>query len=93
MCTFTGDGRVNEHLGLMALHTVFTREHQRIEHILHLINPHWHGERLYQETRRIVIAIWQRIVYGEYLPLLLGKELMDRAGLSLVKRGYSDGRS
>lgn len=34
-----GDGRVNEHIGLIAVHTLFHRAHNYIEEILHSINP------------------------------------------------------
>lgn len=51
---FVGDGRVNEHIGLIATHTVFHREHNRIEEGLHQLNPHWGGERLFQVDRQLV---------------------------------------
>ena len=43
-----GDGRVNEQFGLMAMHTLFVREHNTIEAKLKEVNPHWDGETLYQ---------------------------------------------
>ncbi|CAH1777105.1 unnamed protein product [Owenia fusiformis] len=71
-CFKAGDTRNSEWVGLTTLHIVYAREHNRIEQRLHDINPHWDGERLYQESRRILGAIWQHQVYMEYLPLVLG---------------------
>lgn len=56
---FTGDSRANEHLGMIALHTVFLREHNRLVKELHLLNHHWSPDTLYQEARKIVGAIHQ----------------------------------
>ena len=53
---FTGDGRVNEFLGLTAMHTLYSREHNRLEAGLQAINPHWDGDKLYHETRNIIAA-------------------------------------
>ncbi|XP_067657302.1 peroxidase-like isoform X2 [Haliotis asinina] len=75
-CLLAGDKRLNEHPGLSVLHTIFLREHNRIAIELSLINPHWDDERLYQEARKIVAAQMQVITYWEWLPLLLGSDLM-----------------
>lgn len=56
---FTGDSRANEHLGMIALHTLFLREHNRLVKELHLLNPHWSPDTLYQEARKIMGAIHQ----------------------------------
>lgn len=46
-----------------------------------------------QETRRIMAACWQVIIYREYLPLVLGPEYMRRHGLILERTGYWDGNT
>ena len=71
-CFLAGDIRVNEQVGLISIHTLFFREHNRVVGVLKQLNPHWDGEKLYQEARRIVIAEWQNIIYKEYLPIILG---------------------
>ena len=87
-----GDGRVNENVALMGMHTAFMREHNRIEAFLHELNPHWDGKRLLQEARRILIAKWQHIVYNEYLPAVVGPFIMSRFGITLQNSGYYDGK-
>ncbi|XP_053562328.1 myeloperoxidase [Bombina bombina] len=74
-CFLAGDGRVSEQPGLTAFHTIFVREHNRIATELRRLNPRWSGEVLFQETRKIIGAITQKINYKDWLPLLLGSEM------------------
>lgn len=90
-CFFAGDARVNEQHGLTCIHTVWMREHNRIAEQLAAVNPHWSDERLYQETRRIVIALNQRITYNEFLPKVVGLKTMDKYSLLLGTQGHFDG--
>jgi len=92
MLVCSGDGRVNEFTGITAQHVVWMRQHNYIEHSLNKLNPHWDGERLYQETRRIVVALWQFAIYNEYLPVILGPNAMLAYGLQLVETGHWNGQ-
>nr|CAD7194069.1 unnamed protein product [Timema douglasi] len=89
-CFEGGEIRVNEQLVLTCMHTLMAREHNRVASGLGQINPHWDDETLYQETRRIVIAEIQHITYNEFLPILLGKEVMDKFGLLTNKEDTID---
>lgn len=73
-CFFTGDGRSNQIISLTALHQLFAREHNRVALILGRLNPHWSDDRIFYETRAIIIAKLQMVIYSEYLPLLIGKK-------------------
>ncbi|KAK2917763.1 eosinophil peroxidase [Channa argus] len=75
-CFQAGDSRANEHLGMIALHTLFLREHNRLVKELYLLNPHWSPDTLYQEARKIMGAIHQILTWEHYLPLVLGKNAM-----------------
>jgi len=90
-CFHAGDARVNEQPGLAAMHTVWLRQHNLIAEKLNTMNPQWSEEVVFQETRKIVIAMVQHISYREFLPLLLGPNVMKAFGLRLLKTGYFTG--
>jgi len=88
-CFLAGDVRVNEQPNLVAIHTVFMREHNRLAGILAQLNPGWRPERLFQEARRITVAEYQHIVYKEWLPTILGNNYMRLFGLLPLVAGHS----
>ncbi|KDR12477.1 Peroxidasin, partial [Zootermopsis nevadensis] len=90
-CFLAGDNRANENMALAVLHTMLVREHNRIASELSEINPAWDDEKLYQETRHIVAALVQHITFTEFLPMLLGKETVQKYDLVPESEGYWDG--
>lgn len=61
-------------VSLVAIHTIWMREHNRIAEKLKEINPHWTGEIIFNEARKIVGAQMQHITYKHWLPHILGKK-------------------
>ncbi len=78
-----GDIRANEQVGLIAMHTLFVREHNRLAQEIVAQNPSLTDEEIYQQARAIVGAQMQLITYNEFLPLILGEGLGNY-------RGYQD---
>lgn len=82
-----GDTRAMENPGLLGLQVIFLREHnylaakiraalQRETGLEDRSPPEVcntsHDEEVYQLTRVLLIAMWQSLVYHEFLPILLG---------------------
>ncbi|CAH0398998.1 unnamed protein product [Chilo suppressalis] len=80
-CFESGDSHGNQIISLTVLHTLWTREHNRIARALSRLNPEWDEEKIYLEARRIAQAEFQHILYSEWLPLLLGSQLVQTFGL------------
>ena len=79
-CFQAGDHRANEQLGLLSMHTLFMREHNRIAESLRRLNPNWDGDMLYHEARKLVGAQMQHITYTHWLPKILGEKGMGMLG-------------
>lgn len=71
-CFVAGEGRTNENLALTSLHTLFNRNHNKIAATLASINPQWIDETLYQEARKINLAIYEHIIFNEFVPTIIG---------------------
>ena len=76
-----GDVRANEQLGLIAMHTLFVREHNWWADQLADQHPSWNDEQLYQHARKLVGGTVQAITYNEFLPHLIGGAGPDLASL------------
>jgi peroxidase len=66
LCFKSGDIRTSQTMLLVGVHTLFMREHNRIADILQRLNPTWSDESVFQETRRILNAQYQNMIYGEW---------------------------
>lgn len=65
-----GDIRANENTSLLAIQTIFVREHNRIVDTLSTSNPALNSDQLYEAAKKIVSAEIQIITTKEYLPAL-----------------------
>ena len=79
-CFLAGDHRANEQLGLLSMHTLWLREHNRVARTLFNLNPHWDQDMIFYEARKIVGAQLQHITYTHWLPKILGEEGMAKIG-------------
>lgn len=74
LCFVSGDPRVNFEPQMVAMHTLWAREHNRlVDGLKNLNNTQWTEDELYQEARRIVIAMMQHITYNEWVSNVLGE--------------------
>ncbi|CAH2103017.1 unnamed protein product [Euphydryas editha] len=89
-CFESGDDRANENLHLTTMHLIWARQHNRLAVILQELNPHWDDEMVFQEARRILGAQMQHITYAEFLPLILGQDVMWALNLTVQTEGFSD---
>lgn len=71
-CFFAGDDRVNQHPLLTAVHTIFLRYHNMVAEFLSSSATDFGEEIIFQEVRKFVIAVYQVVIYKEFLPALLG---------------------
>ncbi|XP_040011573.1 eosinophil peroxidase-like [Xiphias gladius] len=77
-CFLAGDERTNENIGLTSLHTLLMREHNRLARALAKLNPHWDGERLYQEARKIMGGYFQVLTFRDYLVHIVGPDFITK---------------
>ncbi|OXA60413.1 Peroxidasin [Folsomia candida] len=89
LCFEAGDLRASEQPVLAVIHTIWLREHNRISSALAVRNPQWGDETIYQHARRILSATTQHITYAEFLPRVLGWDVVHKFGLDLLPDGYA----
>lgn len=70
-----GDSRANENINLIAVHTLWAREHNTVAAEVASAFPAFNDEQIYQLARHIVSAELQAVVYEEFIPALTGRKL------------------
>lgn len=75
----TGDFRANENQFLVAIHTLFVRNHNHWARTFKAEHPSWSDDRLFAAARRWNIAEYQSVIYNELLPSILGDGAMPPA--------------
>ncbi|XP_048519800.1 uncharacterized protein LOC109542192 [Dendroctonus ponderosae] len=88
LCFIAGDGRASEQPGLLMIHTMYMREHNRVMEGLQVVNPHWDHDKIFEQARKIIVAGLQHVTYNEFLPRLLGWNAVNLYGLKLLSQGY-----
>jgi peroxidase len=73
MCFMGGENRTSENIGLVGVQTLFLRQHNRIATRLAALNPKWNDETIFYEARRILLGIYQHIIFNEYVPAVIGR--------------------
>lgn len=72
VCYRSGDSRVNVNPYVTTLYTIFLRSHNRIAKQLQNDHPTWTDEKMFGYARRINTGIYQKVVYQEWLNVVLG---------------------
>lgn len=86
-----GDHRANEHPVLTALHTIFLREHNRLCDEIRTKIPNLSGLHVYEYARKINIAQFQKVIYEEFYPAIIHRDLPKYTGYrSTVNPTVSD---
>ena len=86
-CLLTGDPR-SVTPALAVHHTMWLRYHNQLVRRLNQHNPTWDSEKLFQEARKIIVALHQKIAYYDYLPLIIGQDGLDHLGDYDPATGY-----
>lgn len=84
-----GDFRAKQTPWLALLHSIWYRLHNYIANLLAKTHTDWNDEKLFNETRRITIAIYEHLLYEEWVPLFLGTEYSNRVNLTCKKSSGS----
>lgn len=91
MCFKAGEFRTSENLGLTGIQVLFMREHNRIATELATLNKNWNDDILYYETKRIIVAMYQHIIYNQWLPSVIGKNFQAQNGLAPLVNVHFNG--
>uniref|UniRef100_A0A8R1DJT4 Peroxidase n=1 Tax=Caenorhabditis japonica TaxID=281687 RepID=A0A8R1DJT4_CAEJA len=84
-CFTCGDFRNSLHPALIPVHTIFIKEHNRLADLVRSRRRDMSDEQIFQLVRKILIGMWQHIVYNEYLPKYLPQRTLRNFGLTPLR--------
>jgi peroxidase len=73
-CFAGGDSRLMINLLFTGIQTMFLRAHNLVATAFLQINPTWSSDMIYEETRKVITAFFQKFVYVDWLPILFGQQ-------------------
>lgn len=82
----SGDPRVNENMGLVLMHTLWVREHNKVaeeiinDNLIYKLFPSLFEDTIFEEARKITIAKYQKIIYDQYFPSVYGEYFANKLG-------------
>ncbi|KAL3855351.1 hypothetical protein ACJMK2_014567 [Sinanodonta woodiana] len=88
-CFLAGDARVHENPSLASYHVLFAHLHNNLATNLEKVHANWTKERIFQEAKKINVAMYQHVVYNEFLPSFMSERALKRYNLKSNKLGYS----
>jgi len=83
-----GDIRCNVNTILIGIHTLFVMEHNRLVKKIKQRNSKLSDEQIFKRAKQQNIHQYQKIIYEEWLPLLLGKNKIPKKNTPLYSDDY-----
>lgn len=77
-CYLSGDSRCNANPLVTPLYTLQLRAHNALARSLRRRKVHWSDERVFRRARRINTAVYKSIVFGEWLPIVVGAQMAEQ---------------
>lgn len=74
-CYQSGDTRVNANPLVTTLYVLFLRSHNSIAKKLKQMNPTLNDDQLFNLTRDINVAIYQKVIYNDWANVVFGKRM------------------
>lgn len=62
---------------MTTLYTIFLRSHNQIAQKLKYLNPQWHDGKIFDISRKINTAIYQKIIYLDWSSVVLGNRVAE----------------
>jgi hypothetical protein len=86
LCFRSGDSRVNSNPFVTSIYTLFLRSHNQIATKFRQMIPRWNDDHMFKITKRINIAIFQKIIYNDWANIVLGEQIANEIRTKTIER-------